>query len=364
MPRPGPRPYECVRRAWHSDRHQSMRGSIIQQIFRAVNENHSAATRKNKEWQEKLPIVVFKAEEIIYSKANSEEEYMRQDTLWDRVNEAINTIIRREEQTETGKLLPPCVEAALNLGCIPVRASRSQRHTSQRTYLSPRIHEPAQPARFLSDTSNAERSPQKPPFHSGHQNSMTAVDSSWLMAKEADPLSRFGTVYPLYYGDHYEHKEPQLVSQVADRAAPNTILLGKPVVSTSAGKPSEMGTLNFFAPSYETASSRTEYRDIHAHGSGTHCDLSLKLGFSSDQCMIWETSAAGHEAASRGRFNDPSLPNNQEFSFFPGNNSNSNSNSNSQLEFPSIKSKTYFSGNVEDGQSCCPPGFPSNPFIG
>ena len=34
MPRPGPRPYECVRRAWHSDRHQPMRGSIIQQIFR------------------------------------------------------------------------------------------------------------------------------------------------------------------------------------------------------------------------------------------------------------------------------------------------------------------------------------------
>ncbi|MCI18602.1 hypothetical protein A2U01_0039757, partial [Trifolium medium] len=22
MPRPGPRPYECVRRAWHSERHQ------------------------------------------------------------------------------------------------------------------------------------------------------------------------------------------------------------------------------------------------------------------------------------------------------------------------------------------------------
>lgn len=105
MPRPGPRPYECVRRAWHSDRHQPMRGSIIQQIFRfwvvlillilfdfdcvcfgfvhfgelhtmclirVVNENHSPATKKNKEWLEKLPIVVLKAEEIMYSKANSE----------------------------------------------------------------------------------------------------------------------------------------------------------------------------------------------------------------------------------------------------------------------------------------------------
>lgn len=101
MPRPGPRPYEFVRKAWHSDRHQPIRGSLIQEIFRStpplrislylpvsmdmsnpcsayvcvhrvVNEVHSAATKKNKEWQEKLPIVVLKAEEIMYSKANSE----------------------------------------------------------------------------------------------------------------------------------------------------------------------------------------------------------------------------------------------------------------------------------------------------
>lgn len=35
---------------------------------------------------------------------------MNLDTLWDRVNDAINTIIRRDESTETGELLPPCVE--------------------------------------------------------------------------------------------------------------------------------------------------------------------------------------------------------------------------------------------------------------
>lgn len=149
MPRPGPRPYECVKRAWHSDRHKPIRGSLIQEIFRfghflvclllllfihvhiflslpfliaihlfltvqeeldavwsilssftfsaicyyhlllppfsywvkwsnfhfgcrLANDMHSAATRKNKEWQEKLPIVVLKVEEIMYSKANSE----------------------------------------------------------------------------------------------------------------------------------------------------------------------------------------------------------------------------------------------------------------------------------------------------
>ncbi|XP_031279529.1 uncharacterized protein LOC116137978 [Pistacia vera] len=136
MPRPGPRPYECVRRAWHSERHQPMRGSLIQEIFRVVSEIHSSATKKNKEWQEKLPVVVLKSEEIMYSKANSEAEYMDLKTLWDRTNDAINTIIRRDESSETGELLPPCIEAALNLGCMPRRTSRSQRNSHPRCYLN------------------------------------------------------------------------------------------------------------------------------------------------------------------------------------------------------------------------------------
>ncbi|XP_051151173.1 uncharacterized protein LOC127265434 [Andrographis paniculata] len=129
MPRPaGSRPYECVRRAWHSDRHQPIRGSLIQEIFRIANEAHCPSTRKNREWQEKLPIVVLKAEEIIYSKANSEDEYSDLKTLWKRVKDAIDVIIRRDGSTETGQLilLQPCIEAALHLGCTPRRSSRSQ----------------------------------------------------------------------------------------------------------------------------------------------------------------------------------------------------------------------------------------------
>ncbi|KAE8682693.1 Detected protein of unknown function [Hibiscus syriacus] len=75
MPRPGPRPYVCERRAWHSDRHQPMR-----------------------------------AEEILYSKVNSEAEYMDIKTLWVRINDAINTVIRRDDTTETGEFLQPCIE--------------------------------------------------------------------------------------------------------------------------------------------------------------------------------------------------------------------------------------------------------------
>ncbi|KAL2336952.1 hypothetical protein Fmac_011398 [Flemingia macrophylla] len=37
--------------------------------------------------REKLPVVVLKAEEIMYSKANSEAEYLNPDTLRDRLND-------------------------------------------------------------------------------------------------------------------------------------------------------------------------------------------------------------------------------------------------------------------------------------
>lgn len=40
---------------------------------------------------------------------------MNTDTLWDRANDAINTIIRRDEGTETEGLLPPCVEGIIVL---------------------------------------------------------------------------------------------------------------------------------------------------------------------------------------------------------------------------------------------------------
>ncbi|GAB2223388.1 hypothetical protein Droror1_Dr00017529 [Drosera rotundifolia] len=135
MPRPGPRPYECVRRAWHTDKHQPLRGSLIQEIFRVTHEIHSPVIKKNKEWQEKLPIVVLKAEEIMYSKANSEAEYMDPKTLWDRLNDAVNTIISRDGSSENGDLLQPCIEAALSLGCYPRRASRSQRYSNSSCYL-------------------------------------------------------------------------------------------------------------------------------------------------------------------------------------------------------------------------------------
>lgn len=227
MPRPGPRPYECVRKAWHSDRHQPIRGSLIQEIFRVVNEVHNSTTKKNKEWQEKLPIVVLKVEEIMYSKANSEAEYMDLKTLWDRTNDAINTIIRRDESTENGKLLQPCIEAALNLGCTPRRASRSQRNSNPRCYLSPSTqeHPSVSPgtientsqgnhttnSHYMSHCSNFVKPTTQISTHSipVAQSNVLPSSNKPILPMQNYPASNLYSVYPLYYGNSLPSVQPQ-----------------------------------------------------------------------------------------------------------------------------------------------------------
>ncbi|KAL2507026.1 uncharacterized protein Fot_30673 [Forsythia ovata] len=240
MPRPGPRPYECVRRAWHSDTHHPIRGSLIQEIFRIVNEVHSSTTKKNKEWQENLPIVVLKAEEIMYSKANSEAEYSDLKTLWHRVNEAIDTIIRRDESSETGKFLQPCIEAALYLGCTPRRSSRSQRNDIPRYYLRPETPDATSvppsnlDSKLLGDyTSKSQLMLQYSKFMTS-----TAINSSFSCANvdnlvvrnkdcnnvkfpvlpknlipsgsyQSEPIQASWSVYPLYYSNQLQFDDPR-----------------------------------------------------------------------------------------------------------------------------------------------------------
>ncbi|XP_023545836.1 uncharacterized protein LOC111805152 [Cucurbita pepo subsp. pepo] len=395
MPRPGPRPYECVRRAWHSDRHQPMRGSIIQQIFRVVNENHTPATKKNKEWQEKLPIVVLKAEEIMYSKANSEAEYMNLETLWDRLNDAVNTIIRRDETTESGDRLPPCVEAALNLGCVPVRASRSQRHSNPRTYLTPRGQEPtldkATDERCLPTSSlppanqlnfaraktmnpkqhNNPTIPSNPAFL---LENVPVVHNSYSMTETNTPLN-LGSVYPLYYGFRCPTEEPNLGSQISADANQQTIFLGRPIVS-STEPPAEHclrscktgNAMSRFPPEVITA--REEKLP------DTECDLSLRLGLPSQPCVstrkAWalETGdiapSSSHETH---KFHDQTTYANKEFTFFPSRTAFDSLGSCSNMwssdgggrnpESSTKKRKDPFSSNEEDEPFCLPPEVPS-----
>lgn len=37
-------------------------------------------------------------------------EYSDLKTIWERANDAVNTIIRRDESTESGEFLEPCIE--------------------------------------------------------------------------------------------------------------------------------------------------------------------------------------------------------------------------------------------------------------
>ncbi|OMO57758.1 hypothetical protein COLO4_35120 [Corchorus olitorius] len=408
MPRPGPRPYECVRRAWHSDRHQPMRGSIIQQILRLAIETHSTATKKNKEWQDKILTVIVKAEEIMYSKANSEAEYMNPDTIWDRVNDAINTIIRRDESTETGELLPPCVEAALNLGCHPVRASRSQRHCNPRTYLTPRAQEPVSAAPRILDKGSEERCPQLSPVQSGSQfarmattnansnisasqtnrhshppfmcdNSPSGHDQS--MRTETNTLQNLGHVYPLYYGVHYQNAESHAGSPVQENIASDTIIVGRPI-GTSIAERNEMGSLqNLFSSSDINVGGKRvgqqDSRQTNEKSFGTECDLSLRLGLFSDPCTqvekspTCETNDVGPSSSQDGgNVKEVIQQKSKEFCFFPERTANDHFESFSRkwfieseghnLEVTMRKRKATFGGSSEDKQFCWRPGPSSN----
>ncbi|KZV18875.1 hypothetical protein F511_31714 [Dorcoceras hygrometricum] len=314
MPRPGPRPYECVKRAWHSDRHQPLRGLIIQQIFRLVHENHCGGTKKNREWLEKLPVVVLKSEEIMYSKANSEAEYSNLETLWDRVNEAIDTIIRKEESKETGGLLPPCVEAALNLGCVPVRASRSQRNKNPRSYLGARNQEPFDLSPNVSNTHATEHhSVQIPPrtaelsmFNKlpnvdsprlvSESNKCLTVDTNKGVASSCERLPcignnwctelgsnnslNIGSVYPLHYTNFETQQASQLCFQEPRKS--DAIIFGVPIFP-SVAKPAEIGTLqNLFPYAADSGLTHRSLQSDPKNSKGkepqTACDLSLRLG--------------------------------------------------------------------------------------
>ncbi|WVZ18456.1 hypothetical protein V8G54_005778 [Vigna mungo] len=288
MPRPGPRPYECMRRAWHSDHHHPIRGSVIRRIFRVAAQFHSLSTKNNKEWQQKLPVVVLRAEEIIYSKANSEAEYLNPDTLLHRLNDAINTIIRREETNETGKLLPPCIEAALNLGCKPVRTSRSDRHNNSRTYLTSRNQQypfSVSPESVASSNALAFF----PVSDSSHQtslnnysllNNFAAVHHHQPFPVQSNPSLNFGSVYPLCYG--FEPQEPRLRINNPGNTYSDTIFVGTPVI-TPALEPSRMDPLrNLYCGGVHYPPNRivkeTAVSVAEEESRAGECDLSLRLG--------------------------------------------------------------------------------------
>ncbi|GLU01304.1 hypothetical protein SLE2022_186160 [Rubroshorea leprosula] len=396
MPRPGPRPYVCERRAWHSDRHQPMRGSLIQEIFRVVHEIHSSAIKKNKEWQEKLPVVVLKAEEIMYSKANSEAEYMDPRTLWDRTNDAINTIIRRDESTETGEFLQPCIEAALNLGCTPRRTLRSQRYSTQRYYLnnSPQEAEnnvqevhtintqcianyfdfvkrtPMNVTHLGSELQksvarNTKSTNYRFPFAS---ENVTSFGNGHCLPIKQYSVSSLYSVYPLYYGTHFQLEEPRHGMGILPQSISSEV---------KALEPGEMGaTQSLLSCDVDISNKNTQIggRDIPDNPHGSVCDLSLRLGPLSVPCLSAansdskEIEDASSTAQEKNKVTDLTPPIGKKVAFFPRRNGDDPLNSSLdkwsvQGEFKNVDAKMRKRKAVlcpsEDWQFCWQSKLPS-----
>ncbi|KAF2303833.1 hypothetical protein GH714_023686 [Hevea brasiliensis] len=229
-------------------------------------------------------------------------EYMDLKTLWDRTNDAINTIIRRDESTETGELLQPCIEAALNLGCIPRRASRSQRNCNPTCYLTPG---PQDPNNFspgivnntiqVNHTVNPQCIPNYSSFikpttmnstHLGSElrkllcQNVTVTSNKFLFATdngclpnynqclpvENQPVSSLCSVYPLCYGSCLQ---PQQGLGILSKSVPSTL------------EPVRVGIeQNIFAcnedPAVKINQSDPKDSPMEQHEIG--CDLSLRLG--------------------------------------------------------------------------------------
>ncbi|CAI9772910.1 unnamed protein product [Fraxinus pennsylvanica] len=333
MPRPGPRPYEFVRRAWHSDAHHPIRGSLIQEIFRIVNEVHSSATKKNKEWQKNLPIVVLKAEEILYSKANSEAEYSNLKTLWHRVNDAIDNIIRRDESSETGELLQPCIEAALYLGCTPSRSSRSQRNDMPRYYLRPETPDSTSVPPSNLDSSNHTLKSQLMLQYSKFMTS-TAINSSFsgtnveslvvqnkdcnnvkfpVLPKnlipsgnyQSEPIQTSCSVYPLYYADQLQFDDPKfgLKQPSNSYSHPTKNDKTRSIQNRSSCKP-------------DSPKKSLDKLDSN-NPSDIQCDLSLRLGSPSVSCTSMENDCPQEEEnGNLGNAREGRSKLSEDFSFF------------------------------------------------
>lgn len=372
MPRPGPRPYECVRRAWHSDRHQPIRGSLIKEIFRVANEIHGSSTKQNKEWQEKLPIVVLRAEEIMYSKANSEAEYMDLKTLWDRTNDAINTIIRRDESTETGEFLQPCIEAALNLGCTPRRASRSQRNCPPMCYLisntpeipcvSPSMVENAANGSNLLRPSNHLSSDPRSPL--AQNNISTTIFSpasknvppsnyEQLLALSNYVAANSFSAYPLYYGNG-----PQL-----EQHQQGFLFLPKPISDPLEGP---RGGVVQDLPCHEDPSMKStepSMTDTAEKQCKIGCDLSLRLGpLSVENKQPQDVKDVSSQEL--GKFCDQLPILDKGFSLFPRGNAYEALGSHKSVEATIRKRKAAFDNALEDQQFCLKPKLPFSHLTG
>jgi len=289
--------------------------------------------------------------------------------------------------------------AALNLGCKPVRTSRSDRHNNPRTYLSPKYQPPpsvplkpvvGNPLNYGKVTASAV-SPIPVP-DSTHPSGKLMGSPSYHFSEglpsahhqpltmETRPSLNMGSVYPLYYG--YEAREPQPRTTPRDTPCSDTIFVGRPVVQVP--EPSGIVMWQSYSDGkFRHAASRlAEENALVTQGEapGRECDLSLRLGQCLHPCSSSKSSSAyeiddvGLVASPEGsKFSHLSLQRNKEFCFYPRETGYGNIESSSKcyvegddrrLEATLGKRKAPLGNNMEDGQFCRHLGVPSHRFTG
>lgn len=242
--------------------------------------------------------------------------------------------------------------AALNLGCIPERASRSQRNSNPRSYLSPRTQEShCVPPKVFSRSTNKLNSNSSLPIRSANQplclrpsnvntprlasefdrpvmpciNNLGASSSAKAnIIPQSNRSLDVGSVYPLFYGTDLQAD----VSQLVPREPQYNVIVGKPVYP-SIVEPAEIGSFPSLFPSrrddIQEKSRRTDFRDKTRMVPELDCDLSLRLGFSANsdlQLQQGQTSCIGDfrpsDSSHEGdRFKLMLASKGKEYTFFP-----------------------------------------------
>ncbi|CAA2953940.1 Hypothetical predicted protein [Olea europaea subsp. europaea] len=241
-------------------------------------------------------------------------EYSDLKTLWHRVNDAIDTIIRRDESSETGELLQPCIEAALYLGCTPRRSSRSQRNDTPRYYLRPDAPDAISVPPSNLDSKLLGNYTSKSQLMLQYSKLMTStainstfsssnVDSLVVQNRDYDsmkfpilpknlipsnnyqsaPVQTSWPVYPLYYADQLQFDDPKLS-------------LKKPSNSYSHPKENDISAIqnhSSFEQDPPNINLPVEFDSINP--SEIQCDLSLRLGSPAVSCKSMENGRPREE---------------------------------------------------------------------
>jgi len=240
-------------------------------------------------------------------------------------------------------------------------------------YLGPRFQETAQAASGIPDKASRHRPHPQTPMPSYDQlgiprsaatahptgsiplsNSPMAPNTSYIatpsgshmrpnfhrpmapMALESNNLLNYGSVYPLYYGCHFQNMEPQFGFHSSQSPNLNNVIVGTPV-GWPVAQPSHFASTRNLLPD-ESAKIAAEVKqaspaDVHGEAAENDCDLSLRLGPLDPSTSVVEkglayvTEDGGSSSQQKSSKCPEGCAGNREFSFFPRHNANDPSKS-------------------------------------